>query len=302
MAKQTTFYVLVKGSFLGNYRGSQLQSRKAMIIRKIWQLVVVSILMFYGVAQAELIFSAPPRESPDVGRQTYSAFARYLEHVLGEEVTYEHPGGWMQYASNMRNGKYDIVFDGPHFAAWRMKHINHVAVARLPGKLVFYVIARRHDKRLKSIRSLRAVRFCGLASPNLGTVTIYSYFENSPIYPEIYEVTGGFKGVYEAFKEGLCRAAIIRDNIYKRLDKKEKKDIKIIFTSQPLPNQTLTVTEALFARTKNLSSKLITKASNKAALKIFNRFSKKAKYFQQPDASAYEAIGELLESGVWGWK
>jgi len=273
-----------------------------MIIRIIRQLVVIGGIVLCNIVQAELIFSAPPRETPDMGRQTYGAFARYLEHVLGEEVTYEHPGGWMQYASNMRNGKYDIVFDGPHFAAWRIKHIKHVAVARLPGQLIFYVIARRHDKRLKSIRSLRAVRFCGLASPNLGTVTIYSYFENSPIYPEIYEVKGGFKGVYQAFKEGLCRAAIIRDNIYKSLDKKDKKDIKIIFTSQPLPNQTLTVTEELFARTKNLSSKMIVKASNKAALNIFSRFSKKAKYFQQPEANAYDILGELLESGVWGWK
>jgi len=263
--------------------------------------IVVSTALLCNIAYAELILSAPPRESPDKGRQTYAPVARYLEHILGEDVTYKHPGGWMEYSSDMRNGKYDIVFDGPHFAAWRMKHINHVAIARLPGKLIFYVIAKRDDKRLTSIRKLNATTFCGLASPNLGTMTIYSYFESSAIYPEIYEVKGGFKGVYKAFKEGKCRAAIVRDNIYKKLNEEEKRAIKIIYKSEPLPNQTLTVTKALFIRTKNLSSKLTTKESNKAGLEIFNRFSKKAKYFLQAQSKDYDEIEALLERSVWGW-
>ena len=262
---------------------------------------IISAILFCQIACAELILSAPPRESPDKGRQTYAPVARYLEHILGEEVTYKHPAGWMEYSSNMRNGKYDIVFDGPHFAAWRMKHIDHVAIARLPGKLIFYVIANRDDKRLKSIRNLNSTRFCGLASPNLGTMTVYSYFEASAIYPEIYEVKGGFKGVYKAFKEGKCRAAIVRNNVYKRLSEDDKRAIKIIFKSDPLPNQTLTVTKDLFIRTKNLSSKLTTKESNKAGLEIFNRFSKKAKYFLQAETKDYDKIEALLEASVWGW-
>ena len=75
--------------------GSKLQIPKAMIICKKRRLVffVVSAILLCDIVHAELILSAPPRESPDKGRQTYTPVARYLEHILGEEVTYKHPGG-----------------------------------------------------------------------------------------------------------------------------------------------------------------------------------------------------------------
>ncbi len=284
-----------------------MQRRKTMIVCKARQLfiLIASVILLYDTACAELIFSAPPRESEDLGRQTYAPVARYLETVLGEDVRYVHPGGWMQYSANMRKGKYDIVFDGPHFAAWRMKHIGHVPIARLPGNLTFYVITKSDNKRLKSITDLKSTVFCGLASPNLGTVLIYSYFESSIIYPEIYEVKGGFKAVYKVFIEDKngkkCRAAVVRDNIYKRLSKEEKKQLKVIFKSQALPNQTLTVSKALYAKAKNLPFKMTTKAGNKSGLEIFNRFSKKEKYFQETKTKEYRELGKLLESSVWGW-
>jgi hypothetical protein len=55
-------------------------------------------------------------------------------------VRYEHPGNWLHYQRNLRNDMYDIVFDGPHFASWRMEHLEHDMLVKLPGNLQFYLL------------------------------------------------------------------------------------------------------------------------------------------------------------------
>lgn len=261
------------------------------------------IVFIYSVsALADLTFSAPPRESPEKGVKMYAPIARHLSEILGEKVTYEHPGGWFKYSANMRNKKYDIVFDGPHFAAWRIKNIGHSAVAKLPGSLGFMILAKADDDNINNVRDLARFKICGLASPNLGTVTVYSLYDNPVVQPEVFEVKGGFKGVFKAFKQGKCRAAVVRDNIYKKLKDNEKKQIKVVYKSRPLPNQTVTVSNQVGPGKRDLIAYSFTTPDGiKPAEKLFGRFSKKAKYFIPSKQGEYKDLENLLTGVIWGW-
>lgn len=259
-----------------------------------------SILFPLG-AQADLIMSAPPRESIDEGRKTYEPLARLISEVIGEKVVYEAPRDWNVYSLDMRNGKYDIVFDGPHFAAWRIKHLNHVPTVKLPGSLDFVVLARWDDKRITNLRSVASKPVCSLPSPNLGTMMILGQFDNPVLHPQIFEVKGGFEDVLQAFKDGRCRAAVVRENAYKKLTEEDRKTYKVIFKSPPYPNQTVTVVSRINGKKRDRIVAALTKKNLAAGEKIFDQFSKSERFFIPAKPADYRDMETMLEGVVWGW-
>jgi len=265
--------------------------------------IILSIeYLVISTANAELLLSAPPREKPDVGESYYSPIAKRLSEVLGEPVVYRHPETWHNYARNMREGKYDIVFDGPHFAAWRMSNVNHTPVARLPGELGFVIMAKSDNTKVNSVEDLVAKKICGLASPNLGTMVVFGIFDNPVIQPEIVIVSGGMKTVMKKFLSGECEYAVVRDTIFNSLPEKTKKDIKIIVHSTPLPNQTITVSKKIDAgKRAKISDFILSNDGALSASNLLNRFSKKKKFFIRAEVSEYNNLENLLQGVVYGW-
>jgi hypothetical protein len=145
--------------------------------------------------KAEIIFAAPPQYSEEVAREIYGPLIRYLELIIGDNVVFEYPSGWREYSKNMREDRYDIVFDAPHFSSWRMKNIEHEALVRLPGTLGYMVVTNQQEQYINSLRDLVSTQICSLASPNLSTMTVYRLFENPVNMPQIKEITGAFNDV-----------------------------------------------------------------------------------------------------------
>lgn len=269
-----------------------------------WRLALLFALgtiFITNSVNADYIMTAPPREKPERGKAMYEPIAEYLSKILGEPVVYEQPTGWFDYSKKMREGKYDIVFDGPHFSAWRIKNLKHVPVAVLPGKLGFVLITWADSRGVQKIRDLVGKKICALYSPNLGTGMLYKLFSNPVLQPQLYGVRGGFKKVYQAFRQGNCRAAILRDNVYNKTPSAEKKQLKILVKTKPLPNQTITVSKRLRSNAAKISRVLTSKEGAIAADVLLSRFSKKKKYFKQARVTEYAGVEQVLEGVVWGW-
>lgn len=263
-------------------------------------LIFLAILVFAPAVQAQLVFTAPPRETPEKGLEMYQPIADYLTKTLGEKVVYRHPSDWQTYSNDMRKDNYDIIFDGPHFGAWRIKHLGHQAAVKIPGELVFVIVTNNKNTKVTKLRHLKKQKVCGLASPNLGTVTYLANFLGATVPPQIVEVKGGFKGVYKAFRAGKCDAAILRDTVYKKLPAAEKTDLKVVHTSKPLPNQAVTVSK----RVKDvaaLTRAMMAPGGAQAADKLMGRFSKNTKTFLKASTEEYQGAEEFLEGVVWGW-
>jgi hypothetical protein len=250
---------------------------------------------------ADYIFAAPPREGEMRGIKLYGPLVQKLTEVLGENVVYEQPSNWLEYAKKMRNDEYDIIFDGPHFNAWRIKHLEHVPVASLPGALQFYLVSYKDYRSINTHRDLVGRRICGMPSPHLATDMILDLFKNPAIQPIIYEVPGGIRAMYKAFKEGRCQATIFRIELYDKLPQEDKDQLHIIAKTRAVPNQTVSVGKRLQKNAAKLSDFLVSDDGVAAAGKLLARYSKNARYFQRPEKEKFRGAEGLLEGVVFGW-
>jgi ABC-type phosphate/phosphonate transport system substrate-binding protein len=251
---------------------------------------------------ADIIFSAPPRESEQQGNKIYGPIAQQLSKVTGKKVIYQHAGNWTEYSQNMRQDKYDIIFDGPHFAAWRIKHFQHTPVAKLAGTLGFVIIAKDTDKDVKHLRDLIGKSLCGMASPNLGTMVAFSIFNNPVIQPEIRVIKGSGKDVLNAFVNNECHYAVLLDRFYNNLPAEKKLHIKVIATSNQMPNQTFTVSKHLsHYDAEKIANYLTTADGARAGENLLKIYSQKTPNFEKADIHDYEGLEGLLEGVVFGW-
>jgi hypothetical protein len=269
------------------------------------RLTAIMLLVFFAVSvqpvSADYVFSAPPREGEMRGITLYGPLVQKLTEVLGENVIYEQPNNWLEYAKKMRNDEYDIIFDGPHFNAWRIKHLSHVPVASLPGSLQFYLVSYKEYRNIRTYRDLVGRKICGMPSPHLATDMVLDLYKNPAIQPIIHEVHGGIRTMYQAFKEGHCLATIFRIELYDKLPEEDKAKLNIIAKTRSVPNQTVSVGKRLENNADKLSKFLVSDEGIAAAGKLLARYSKDARYFQRPVKEKFSGAEDLLEGVVFGW-
>lgn len=265
--------------------------------------MIVSVLCLFSgsLARADLLLSSPPRESAEEGNKIYGPIAQMLSQEIGIRVVYEHPVNWIDYANSMKKGKYDIVFDGPHFAAWRVKHLDHVALVKLPGALSFNVVAHANDTKTNSLRDLRTGAICSLAAPNLGAMAVMAQFDNPVYQPETIESLEP-NAVLKSFNENKCQAAVVQDKFLKKLSDDERRKFKIIYTTKPYPDQTVTVSPRINAQQRDAIVAALTVAGGVPAAKsLLSIYTKQATHFEVASANDYGGLENLLEGVIWGW-
>lgn len=265
-------------------------------------LVLLSVFIFSQSLHAEYLFTAPPREDKASGEKLYGPIAEKLSEILDQKVVYERAPNWAAYAKKMREGRYDIVFDGPHFVGWRNRHLDHTPVVKLPGELVFYVVTHKDEKRINNTRQLIGKKICGMPSPHLATDMVYALFSNPVLQPSIYDVKGGQKAAFKAFKQHLCDATIFRGDLYIKIPQSERDQLKIVAKTTPLPNQTFSISKRLLSSRAKIEAFFQSDEGKAAADSLLNRFSKHKKFFTKaPGSESYAAAADILEGVVFGW-
>lgn len=186
------------------------------------------------------VFSAPPRETAEDGLKDYRPIAEFLTKATGTRFVYRRANNWLVYMRDMRNGKYDLIFDGPHFVSWRVAKLDHSPLVRLPGKLAFVIVARNNDEVIFDLTDLAGYKVCAHAPPNLATLAMQTQFTNPVRQPQIYEING-FKNIFAELLKGNCRGAVIPFDLYARFNNGDTKGkTRILYLSEPLPRQAIT--------------------------------------------------------------
>lgn len=263
-------------------------------------------LMFVSVCSYsadEIIFTAPPRENNnDLSANLYQPLAEYLSTLIGKKVVYRNPGNWLTYQKEMREGKYDIVFDGPHFVSWRIEHLGHELVARLPGENIFELYTPI-DSKVSRAEELVGTSICSMAPPNYGTLSLLEKFRNPARQPIIRAIKGETSDVYAAYKAGKCQALVLRSTFFnKKLTDAERQQLKLIarFVS---PNQGLTVGKRLDPSERKLISQQFTQESAPAPVKkLLERYGQKNDTrFILGENKDYKGQNLMLEGVAYGW-
>ncbi len=199
----------------------------------------------------------------------------------------------------MRNGAYDLVFDGPHFISWRIAVLQHEPIAKLLGKLGFVVITRKDNDKITNLNELAGRTICAMAPPNLATLTMQAQFVNPLRVPYLVEVQS-FKEAYQKAMEGKrCVAAVLRDEAFEKLDK-GKGAAKVLWRSQNLANQAFSAGPRFSAEDKaKIAEVLLQPAAKERFAAFFNRFSK-GKALERAKREDYEGLYVLLKD-VYGF-
>lgn len=270
----------------------------------ITSLLAASLLFPTTVFPNDLIFTSPPRENNNAQAENiYEPVAEYLSDLLGKKVVYHNPGNWLRYQKEMREGKYDIVFDGPHFIDWRVGHLEHQVVARLPGTMEFVVVAKADDNSINVVEDLVGKTVCTLPPPNLGTLSVLDKFRNPVRQPIIKAIKGESPNVFEAFKAGTCQTATLRSTFYnKRLTDEDRKRMKII-AKMISPNQGISVSKRLDPHERQLIAQKFTRDDSAQAIrKLVEIYGQKDdKRFVVTENSEYRGQSQKLEGVVYGW-
>lgn len=276
-----------------------------MIKRNVLALILglVTITVHISAQAQSLILSAPPRETPGAGMKIYGPIASHLTKLLGIAVSYEHPGNWLKYQREMRNNKYDIVFDGPHFISWREQHLGHEAIVKLPGILQFVLVIDKNAVQYDRPENLIGKKICGISPPNLSTLTILDYFRNPARQPIIKGIKGGMGKVYKALKKSDCEAAVLRTRFYqKKLKKEQRENLLSLYTSQLMPNQGISVSQRISPELKlRIKTSLTTGDGVSSTRGLLKRFGGKVKSFIPVKEKEYVGYNNLLEGVIFGW-
>lgn len=267
---------------------------------------VTSLLIFstlFSSVQADLILSAPPRETAEAGAKVYKPLAAILSDITGQHVVYKQPSDWKDYQRKMKSGAYDFVFDGPHFAAWRIDSLRSIPLLRLPGSLQFVLVTSRSANRIQKSNDLIGQKICTLPSPNLGALSVFSMFPNPARQPEYQIIKGGLKEIAVAMKKGECDAAIFRSNYYRnKTSPTFRSQTRILRRSEEMINQGITASHRIKRKLRNKIVKgLVADAGKKATRAIMNRFHGNKGKFIPAQKIDYRNQNLLKDNVIYGW-
>jgi len=247
--------------------------------------------------QDALIFTAPPRETPETGKETYQPIAEYLSHVIGKKVRYKHPGTWGVYRTEMLKGSYDIIFDGPHFNSYRMEKLSHNILVKIPERHEFAVIVRKDKGSYQNMHQLAGRTFCSHAPPNLGTLVLLNQFDNPSRQPVIIN-TKGWDKIYEGVMSGKCVGGVLPTLNLKKYDKANL--ARVVYKTQAMPNQAFSAGPRVSIEDQTRIAKALSSPEASAATEKLRAAYKVGDSFALANNQEYHGLAEFLRN-EWGY-
>lgn len=246
----------------------------------------------------ELVFSAPPRETATVGNKRYQPVANYLSKVLGRKVVYKHPGTWGAYRTEMLQGDYDIVFDGPHFNSYRAEKMRHNILAKIPVAHQFVIIVHQSNTKTRTVQELAGQTFCTHAPPNLGTLSLLSQFQNPSRQPAIIN-TQGWKNIYQGVASGRCVAGILPMANLAKYDQ-QLRHVRILHKNDTIPNQAFSAGPRLSKTEQQRMAQALVSDSAAQPTSELRAAYRVGDHFAPANNNEYKGVSEYLRH-EWGY-
>ena len=244
-----------------------------------------------------LIFSAPPRETPEDGAKIYQPVTEYLSGVIGKRIVYVHPNNWLTYQTDMQKGSYDLVFDGPHFNSWRIANIQHNALAKIAEEFVFAVIVRKDDP-LTDIKQLAGKKICGMNPPNLGTLAVLGEFDNPSRQPVLIDTVGWARVYGGVVADKRCAAGILPITNLKKYDSGNFS--RVIYKTKVLPNQAFSAGPRIPPEEQaKIAAALVSPEASAAVAKLLEAYGND-KGLTRAAKDEYAGVDAYLKD-IWGY-
>jgi ABC-type phosphate/phosphonate transport system substrate-binding protein len=245
------------------------------------------------------VFSAPPRESAQAAAEIYGPVAEYLSAVTGKKVVYRQPANWIAYQAEMRKGEYDLVFDGPHFNAWRAANLQHNILVKAPGEHSFVVVVKKDNDKVRDLKQLTGRGICGMSPPSLGTLTVLNEFDN-PMRQPLIVSTDSWNNIYSGMQSGRCTAAILPARNLARLDP-QGAATRVVFRAKAYPNQAFSASPRIAPEDQvKIARALAAPEARTATAKLRDAYALNGDFL--PTAKGeYTGVASILKD-TWGYR
>lgn len=245
------------------------------------------------------VFAVPPRESAQAAAEIYTPVADYLSRVTGKKVVLHQAPSWINYQTEMRRGDYDLVFDGPHFNAWRSANLQHNILVRAPGDHNFVVVVRKDNDKIHDLKQLAGRAVCGMSPPNLGTLTVLNEFDN-PMRQPVIQNTLGWNNIYRTLQAGQCTAAILPARNLAKYDP-QGTATRVLYKAKTYPNQALSAGPRVSPEDQaKIIRAFTTPDSRLATAKLRDAYALTGD-FQPANQAEYAGIASILKD-TWGYR
>jgi len=199
---------------------------------------LAAALLVFGAIRpvaADLIFTAPPRESAEVAEAVYGPLVDYLGRITGERVVYERPASWVSYFDSVVQNRAQLYFSEAHSVGYHVSRHGHRILARGPDEKWVLVGHKDADFRLAG----RAA--CLLPPPDTGFLLFMRNpaFDNPAHAPHVVPVD-----LYEDAFTGLineqCQYAAVTQEFYDLFPELYRQDL-VTHELAVVPGQAFTV-------------------------------------------------------------
>jgi ABC-type phosphate/phosphonate transport system substrate-binding protein len=245
------------------------------------------------------VFSAPPRESALAAAEIYGPVAEYLSAVTGKNVVYRQPANWIAYQAEMRKGEYDLVFDGPHFNAWRAANLQHNILVKAPGEHSFVVVVKKDNDKVRDLKQLTGRGICGMSPPSLGTLTVLNEFDN-PLRQPLIMSTDSWSNIYSGMQAGRCTAAILPARNLAKYDP-QGTATRVIFKAKAYPNQAFSAGPRIVSEDQVKIARALSTADARIATTRLREAYALSGDFQPVTKDEYAGVAGILKD-TWGYR
>ena len=245
-------------------------------------------------ATAPWILTALPRASASAERAMFAPIAHYLTAVTGHKVVYQRPSSALAFAHNLAAGRYDLVFGGPHLAAWAARHVGAHPLVRFAGRLSFDTVAR--DPRIHTLADLVGEPVCVNPPPSLATMTLLRHFPDVLRQPYLVTVSG-WHAAYHDLESGSCQATVMPAHAVHGLAT-HGSPLYVIHTSRSYPGYGLVAGRQIPSRMRKLMrTALLSPAGQRATLPLVRHDA--ASRWVVAHRRDYAGLGRLLRHAVF---
>lgn len=207
--------------------------------------LILALSLFCGSAwgmakAASYTLVAPPRQGRVQAVATYGKIARFLTRTTGVPFVFRYTDNWLTYMADVRDNTADVYFDGPAFIGWRVAHWHDTAAVALAGQLHFVLVTKKGGRPLTKTSDLIGRSVCAFSPPNLGTLTLDSWFANPERQPYLV-VIHSFAAAGHDVIDGNCTAALEPLPVFKRQAAHFAGKLKAARELPGLPNQAFSI-------------------------------------------------------------
>lgn len=243
-----------------------------------------------------LIFTAAPRETPEEGNKIYQPIAALLSKALGKKIVYQHPENWGLYRTKMLNGSYDLIFDDPHFASYRVENLNYTILVKLPeqNELAVFVSNQTSDR---DVKHMAGRTFCTHAPPDLGALVLLNQFDNPSRQPVIVN-TKGWEHIYNGVIAGKCDGGVMPLSNLKKFDQTNR--TRIIYKTMAMPNQAISAGPHVSPEDQTKIIRALLSPEADAATARLRAAAKAGNQFAPANNQEYRGLAKFLRN-EWGY-